>query len=197
MGLDYRFHCNLPWSNTASRRSLQSLLLSVHYYKKLGGSHQSNSVMFSWIESLLQIQSLPIIRTTTYITRSSQLGFFFLGRQSLYLIRQLLRTSNHISHKLHKHIQSQPNSKKVNLLFCEYYKKLHEKIQVHQSNQNQGKEKKKQTVKLSSLCDCCSRDNLLSSQLMQKLINLLMVPMNIIIVKLNQYALSLAKNLIY
>ena len=141
--------------------------------------------MFSWVESLLQIQSSTIIRTATYITRLSQLGFF-LGRQSLYQIRRLLRISNCISHKLYKHIQSQPNSKKVNLLFCEYYQKLHGNIQVHRSNQNQGKKKNKQSS--FHLCVCCSKDNLLSSCLMQKLINLpLMLPMNVIIIDSNQY----------
>ena len=64
-----------------------------------------------------------------------------------------------------------------------------EKSRYINPTKTRGK-KKKQAVKLSSLCDCCSRDNLLSSCLMQKLINLLMLPMNVIIVESNQYALS-------
>ena len=68
-----------------------------------------------------------------------------------------------------------------------------EKSRYINPTKTRGKKKKKQAVKLSSLCDCCSRDNLLSSCLMQKLINLLMLPMNVIIVESNQYALSQQK----
>ena len=69
-----------------------------------------------------------------------------------------------------------------------------EKSRYINPTKTRGKNKnKKQAIKLSSLCDCCSRDNLLSSCLMQKLINLLMLPMNVIIVEPNQYTLSQQK----